>query len=173
MSETHQDGRGSWVMVPRDPTEEMLRKGSAAGLSLDALLDDGQFSCERRQYAATLAAVPTTIFDNDVAVDAAERMHTECMGADVTWAEESPNTQAWLISMALAALKPLLMWLPTHKHVKRGSMYQLLGMGTVQTETPIYDNDHLVVYRGPNNALWFRRPEEFNDGRFVALEEQS
>lgn len=47
-----------WVMVPREPTQEMLLKGCEAGLALDALLDDGRFACERRQYAAMLAAAP-------------------------------------------------------------------------------------------------------------------
>lgn len=47
-----------WKLVPEEPTPDMLLKGCQAGLSLDALLDDGRFACERRQYAAMLAAAP-------------------------------------------------------------------------------------------------------------------
>jgi hypothetical protein len=47
-----------WQLVPVEPTPEMLRKGCEAGLSMDALLDDGRFACERRQWGAMLAASP-------------------------------------------------------------------------------------------------------------------
>lgn len=71
-------------------------------------------------------------------------------------------------------------WRPTHRHVKRGSEYQLLGMGKMQTERwvepGIYPNPGLAdmrevaIYRSVDDgSLWARPREEFEDGRFDAL----
>lgn len=56
------------------------------------------------------------------------------------------------------------------KHLKRGSTYQVLGEGKVQTETPLTDNDPVIIYQAESDgALWVRPPSEFHDGRFAAL----
>lgn len=69
-------------------------------------------------------------------------------------------------------------WRPTHRHVKRGTKYQLIGTGKIQAKTWAdlnNDNDHKVdmreiaIYRGDDGALWVRPIEEFNDGRFEPL----
>lgn len=60
-------------------------------------------------------------------------------------------------------------WRPTHRHVKRGTEYEVLSVGVVQTETPLVDNDFVVIYRGEDGALWARNAPEFRDGRFEPL----
>jgi hypothetical protein len=80
-------------------------------------------------------------------------------------------------------------WRPTHRHVKRGSEYMLLGIGKMQTSNwmdeqwshepqsgnppqrtldPV-DMSEVAVYRGEDGKLWVRPREEFEDGRFEAL----
>jgi len=71
----------------------------------------------------------------------------------------------------------------THRHVKRGSEYELLGYGKMQAESweeyvtnngrPHHakvDMREVAIYRSVDDgALWARPREEFEDGRFVAL----
>lgn len=55
-------------------------------------------------------------------------------------------------------------------HAKRGSVYQEVGTLIVQTDTPVVDNDELVLYRDNRSGRWFGRlPEEFRDGRFLPV----
>ncbi|MCF7646865.1 hypothetical protein KQ944_17875 [Bacillus subtilis] len=69
---------------------------------------------------------------------------------------------------------------PTHRHVKRGTDYEVLGIGKMQTERwiepgtypkpGIADMREVVVYRSVDDGtLWVRPREEFDDGRFLAL----
>jgi hypothetical protein len=59
---------------------------------------------------------------------------------------------------------------PTHRHVKRGTTYQVLGPATLQTGNGhLVDMHPMTVYRGEDGALWVRATDEFNDGRFEAL----
>jgi len=74
-------------------------------------------------------------------------------------------------------------WRPTHRHVKRGSEYMLLGIGKMQTQGWLQElvlNGHVeartsvdmrevAIYRGSDGSLWARPIEDFNDGRFEAL----
>lgn len=60
-------------------------------------------------------------------------------------------------------------WAPTHRHVKRGTMYQVLDEVDLQTEKPLSDYAVLTLYRGEDGRLWARPTSEFNDGRFAAL----
>jgi hypothetical protein len=60
-------------------------------------------------------------------------------------------------------------WLPTHKHVKRGSTYRLDGYGEVQTDTPLNDYAKVAIYRAEDGTTWVRPVSEFEDGRFEAL----
>lgn len=56
------------------------------------------------------------------------------------------------------------------RHLKRGTEYEVEGVGEVQNSSgkPIVEGDLLVAYRClTDGKLWFRSPEEFNDGRFV------
>lgn len=60
-------------------------------------------------------------------------------------------------------------WRPTHRHVKRGTEYQILGRAVVQTATPLEDEEYAIVYRDEGGTLWVRCADEFNDGRFQSL----
>lgn len=60
-------------------------------------------------------------------------------------------------------------WRPTHRHVKRGTEYQVVDEADLQTEAPLTDYAVLTVYRGPDGRLWARPSTEFNDGRFEPL----
>jgi hypothetical protein len=75
---------------------------------------------------------------------------------------------------------------PTHRHVKRGTDYVLIGYGRMQAERweivhelpsePIHTADmaEVVIYRSVDDgSLWVRPREEFEDGRFVALSQTS
>jgi hypothetical protein len=80
-------------------------------------------------------------------------------------------------------------WRPTHRHVKRGSEYMLVGFGKMQTSNwmdeqwshepqsgnppqrtldPV-DMREVAIYRGEDGKLWVRPREEFEDGRFEVL----
>lgn len=81
-------------------------------------------------------------------------------------------------------------WKPTHRHVKRGSEYMLLGIGKMQSEhwrdgsinrirsaircnapdqTASIDMREVAIYVGEDGQHWVRPREEFEDGRFEAL----
>lgn len=56
------------------------------------------------------------------------------------------------------------------KHVKRGTVYRIIGEAGVQTSRPIVEGDRVVVYRSnePGAEITIRLVEEFEDGRFEA-----
>ncbi|GEM_PF-3688445 len=60
-------------------------------------------------------------------------------------------------------------WTPTHRHLGRGTEYEVIGEAQVQTVTGLCDYDKVTVYRGEEGDLWVRACDEFNDGRFAAL----
>jgi hypothetical protein len=55
------------------------------------------------------------------------------------------------------------------QHVKRGTIYDLVCVASVQTDTPLADYDQVMVYRGEDGQTWVRPLGEFNDGRFVPV----
>lgn len=83
-------------------------------------------------------------------------------------AEQAYSRGREIADKALAILA-LDDWRPTHRHVKRGTEYQLIGRAVVQATVPIEDDEYAVVYRGADGSLWVRCADEFNDGRFEAL----
>jgi len=82
-------------------------------------------------------------------------------------------------------------WKPTHRHVKRGSEYRVIGEAEAQVSTgvcvpffeeggarqpsndwwerDVKDGDRLTVYQGTDGKLWVRFSDEFNDERFSPL----
>lgn len=71
-------------------------------------------------------------------------------------------------------------WQPTHRHVKRGSEYRMIGEAEAQVSTGGYnglaederklrEGDSLTVYQGADGKLWVRFTDEFSDGRFLPL----
>lgn len=60
-------------------------------------------------------------------------------------------------------------WKPDWRHIKRGSDYQVVGMGAVQSDVPLNDMDVVVIYRDQAGMFWARRREEFFDGRFEEI----
>lgn len=58
----------------------------------------------------------------------------------------------------------------TYRHKKRGTLYTVLGVGTLQcSANELLDNQPIVVYRGEDGELWARGVAEFHDGRFEAV----
>ncbi|WP_454919265.1 hypothetical protein [Xanthobacter sediminis] len=71
-------------------------------------------------------------------------------------------------------------WSPTHRHVKRGSTYRVIGEAEAQVSVgrkiigagvvrPIEDGDRLTVYQAKDGKMWVRFSDEFQDGRFAHL----
>ena len=60
-------------------------------------------------------------------------------------------------------------WRPTHRHVKRGTDYEVIGRAIIQTTEPLNDDEYVILYRDEAGALWARDADEFNDGRFTPL----
>jgi hypothetical protein len=70
------------------------------------------------------------------------------------------------IIKSLGPARPL-----THRHRKRGTLYQEIGRGELQvSESLVSDGTELVVYQGEDGKLWFRPVDEFDDpNRFDRL----
>jgi hypothetical protein len=53
------------------------------------------------------------------------------------------------------------------RHKKRGTVYELIGVGRAQGM--LTDDDPVVLYRGEDGSLWARHQVEFSDGRFEEI----
>lgn len=73
--------------------------------------------------------------------------------------------------IALARVGASVMPKPTHRHIKTGSLYTMLGSGAVQSTEPLQDMQAVVIYRAEKDgSLWAREFHEFHDAsRFEPL----
>lgn len=54
-----------------------------------------------------------------------------------------------------------------YRHVKRGTVYEVIGRASLQDATGLAgDGAVLVLYRGGDGQVWARHAVEFHDGRF-------
>lgn len=81
----------------------------------------------------------------------------------------TPNSPGEAIARAILRSLETLRWRPTHRHVGRGTDYQMIGEAIAQCDEPIHDDDPVTVYRGEDGRLWVRPPDEFLHGRFRPL----
>lgn len=58
---------------------------------------------------------------------------------------------------------------PTHRHKKRGSVYQVIAHGRLQVDGDDLDMERVTIYRAEDGTTWVRPNYEFSDGRFEAL----
>lgn len=57
-----------------------------------------------------------------------------------------------------------------YRHVKRGTVYEVVGEAELQTVSgALVDGSALLIYRGDDGKLWAREEGEFHDGRFELL----
>lgn len=74
-----------------------------------------------------------------------------------------------LAAESLHASYQLSLQQPTHRHVKRGTLYRVTGTGQLQAAAPVVEGARLVHYVGENGDAWCRPYDEFFDGRFEEL----
>jgi hypothetical protein len=60
-------------------------------------------------------------------------------------------------------------WRPTHRHIKSGRDFKMIGLAMLETARPVDEATALIIYRDKHGDLWARPRLEFGDGRFVAL----
>ena len=60
-------------------------------------------------------------------------------------------------------------FLPTHRHKKRGTTYEVFGRATLESAAPIHEGAELTIYRDQGGKLWARPADEFHDGRFQTV----
>jgi len=60
---------------------------------------------------------------------------------------------------------------PTHRHVARGGLYRLAGLAELQSSNPIEEGAKLAFYISEDGKALARPLSEFDDGRFVVLDE--
>ena len=54
------------------------------------------------------------------------------------------------------------------KHIKRGSTYEVYGIGMIQTSIPLSDYDKVFIYKDiETEEWWVRREAEFTVDRFT------
>lgn len=53
------------------------------------------------------------------------------------------------------------------RHLKRGTVYEVIGTAELQAGQLQLEHAELVIYRGEDGKLWARNSAEFHDGRFA------
>ena len=89
----------------------------------------------------------------------------------VMWRDRVAALRAAAAALAvLPVATPDAGWRPTHRHVNRGTEYEVVGQGIMQAPPAgSQDEASVTVYRDHDGKLWVRETAEFNDGRFEVL----
>jgi hypothetical protein len=171
-----------WVLVPREPTEKML-DGYWHSTGESREMRSRTHARGQRIYADFLAASPSpeaSELSNLQKLQSApltlppvpgvSPLKEKGEGSSSTGlpAHGAPQSSAPETEAAHSAG----VWQPTHRHVKRGTLYELLGLGMLQIEpgaSPLQDYDRLAVYWDEKGGLWLRPADEFFDGRFEEI----
>ncbi len=158
-----------WKLVPETPTTLQMVKGNA-------MFHRGEVPINI--YRAMVSAAPNASTDTG----GADKCLVERIRAAVTY-QYMPMAIRKLLSEAASALSAA----PTppdagsgsdgagerYRHVKRGTVYEVIGTGELQTASgALVDGSAMVIYRGEDGRLWAREEGEFHDGRFEALATQ-
>jgi hypothetical protein len=48
-------------------------------------------------------------------------------------------------------------------HDKSGGIYNVIGVGRIQTDTPLTDMTNVVIYFNPDSGYWVRPVDEFKN----------
>jgi hypothetical protein len=82
------------------------------------------------------------------------------------------DTLLWVQQNEAAIKAALAKPVPTHRHLRRGTLYSIVGEAELQapSDRRIDEGDILTVYRGEDGKLWARHTEEFRDGRFERID---
>jgi hypothetical protein len=59
-------------------------------------------------------------------------------------------------------------WQPTHRHVKSGGEYRLIGKGFLEASALIITTE-MAIYVNQGGDFWVRPLAEFEDGRFEVI----
>lgn len=49
------------------------------------------------------------------------------------------------------------------RHIERGTEYEVVAYGMIQTDRPLVDYNNVVVYKDNNGMVWVRPSDEFED----------
>lgn len=124
--------------------------------SLVMIIGDGTFDSGKRGASTSIR------FEGPGALDRAHRL------------ADALERLALLVGGDFSSLPPAElppMWRPTHRHVKRGTDYEVIAEGRFQIvdlDQPL-DDVPVTIYRAKNGQWWARTSSEFNDGRFEPL----
>ena len=121
---------------------------------------------------ATPDELRLTVDDYSVAATIADSPTVIGQYAVPEWDELDDDGKTWVAAIVRAArafnVPP---GSPRYRHVKRGTVYEVIGEASLQIATnDLVDGDHLIIYRGKDGKLWAREEGEFHDGRFVVTD---
>ena len=58
---------------------------------------------------------------------------------------------------------------PTHRHIKTGYEYQVIGTGRIKTNVPLFDMNTIKIYRDSDGKLYACDILDFNEGKFEEM----
>lgn len=124
-----------------------------------------------RKAHAALSAKPSPIERGEVAKVFDDAIG-ECQGyaydggaGSICWDQACATLKERVLAILALRSRPVE-WRPTHRHVKRGTDYQVIGSASLQAGQQVGEAATLVIYRDAKGRLWARPEVEFDDGRF-------